>query len=103
MELPRYEPLWNKYRDKGFSVVVVEADRNREGALKFVKENQLTYHLLENLEGDDEVVRNVFNVGGFPQTFIIDSDGKVMFFHRGTGPDNEAIIEGEIIKLLEER
>ena len=102
MELPRLEPLWNKYRDQGFSIVVVEARRDREGALEFIKENNLTYHLLENLEGDDEVVRNVFGVGGFPSSFVIDGDGKVMFFHYGFSASDEVKLENEIVKLLEE-
>ena len=43
MELPRLEPLWQKYRDKGFSVIAVEIARDRERATTFVEENNLTY------------------------------------------------------------
>ena len=46
MELPRIEPLWKKYRDKGFSVVAVEATGDRDRAVKFIDEKNLTYHLL---------------------------------------------------------
>ena len=32
MELPRLEPLYQKYKDKGLTVVAVEAARDTEGA-----------------------------------------------------------------------
>ena len=47
MELPRLEPLWKKYRDRGFSIVAVEATGDRERAVQFIEKNGLTYHLLE--------------------------------------------------------
>jgi peroxiredoxin len=100
VELPRLEKLWNKYRDMGLSVVSVEAFRDREGALKFIKDENLTFHLLENLEGEGEIVYDIFKVSGFPSSFIIDPDGKVMFFHYGFSEGEEAKIEEEILKLM---
>ena len=102
MELPRLEPLWQKYRDKGLSIVAVERRRDTEGALKFINENNLTFHFLENGEGDGEVVRSLFNVRGFPTTYVIDEDGKIMYFHYGFSAGDEVKIEEEIKTLLEE-
>ena len=100
MELPRLEQLWNDYREEGFSVVAVEANLDREGAEKFIEENKLTYTFVENLEGDGEVVRNIFGVRGFPTTFVINSEGKVLFAHLGFSEGDEAKLEEEIKKLL---
>ena len=100
MELPRLQPLWEKYRDKGLSVVAIEAFRDRERATTFIEENKLTYHLLENLEGEGEVVASVFKVRGFPSTFVIDSDGKVMYFHYGFSAGDEVKVEEEILRLM---
>ena len=100
MELPRLEPLWQKYRDKGLSIIAVENNRDREGALKFIGENNLTYHFLEN-EEDNNVVRGTFRVNGFPSSFLIDDNGKVVFFHYGFSAGDEKKIEEEILQLLD--
>ena len=102
MELPRLEPLWQRYRDRGFSVVAVEARRDSEGAVQFIEENNLTYHLLENLEGEGEIVRSLFNVRGFPSSFLIDREGRIQYFHYGFSAGDELAIEQEILALLEE-
>ena len=100
MELPRLEPLWNKYKDQGFAVLAIEAMQNREGAVKFIEENNLSYHLVENGEGDDEVVKTIFGVQGYPTSFVLDRQGRVIFYHIGFDKGDEVKIEKEIKKLL---
>ncbi len=100
MELPRLEPLWQKYRDQGFQVVAVEARRDREGSLKFIEENNLTYHFLENLEGDGDLIGDMVGAEGFPTSYLIDREGRVMFSHFGFKKGDEEKIEKEIVKLL---
>ena len=50
MELPRLEPLWQKYRDQGLQVIAIESERDTERAVEFIAENNLTYQLLEDYE-----------------------------------------------------
>lgn len=94
------ENLWLKYRNKGLSVVAIENDRNREAALKVIDEKRLTFHFLENGEGEDEVVWKIFKVNGFPDTLVLDNNGKVVFFHSGWSKGMEAELEKQILKLL---
>lgn len=100
MELPRLEQLWNDYREKGFSVVAIEANQDREGAEKFIGENKLTFTFVEDLEGDGEVVQNIFGVRGFPTTFVINRKGKVLYAHLGFSEGDEAMLEEQIKQLL---
>ncbi len=100
MELPRLQPLYEKYRDQGLDVVAVEAKRDSERATKFIEEKGLTYTLLENGEGDGEVVETVFGVRSFPTSFLISRDGKVLYFHLGFEDGDQAKIEDEILTLL---
>ena len=102
MELPRIEVLWNKYRDKGLSVVAVENYRDRETALEVIAKEKLSFHLLENLEGDGEVVYSKYGVAGFPTTFVIDEQGRVVFFHFGFSAGDEVKLEEDILKLLDQ-
>lgn len=101
MELPRLEPLWQKYQDRGFSVIVVEAARDTERATKFIEENKLTYYLLET-EEDNDVVDEVFDVHVFPTSFLIDQEGRVMYCHIGFEEGDEAGLEREILDLFAE-
>jgi peroxiredoxin len=98
VELPRLEPLWEKYGEKGLSVIAIEAARDTERATKFIEENKLTYHLLENDE-EPNVVRETFEVSSFPTSFLIDGEGKIMYCHVGFEEGDEERLEKEILHL----
>ena len=100
MELPRLQPLYEKYEDQGFEVVAVETKGQTERATKFIEENGLTYTILQNGEGDAEVAKRIFNVLYHPSSFLIDRDGKVMYYHLGFEAGDEEHLEEEIKTLL---
>lgn len=99
MELPRLEPLWQKYREQGLAVVAVERMHATEAAKKLIAEKGLTYHLLEDAK-DGAVVRGRFGVGSFPTSFLIDRDGKIVYVHRGFTEGDEVELEEQIVELL---
>jgi len=66
--------------------------------LKFIKENKLSFHLLENDE-DKNVVRDTYGVQSFPTSFMIDRDGKIMYCHVGFEKGDEAKLERELLEL----
>ena len=100
MELPRLQPLYEQYKDQGFEVIAVEAKRDTERAKKFIEEKGLTYTVLENGEDDQEIVGSIFKVRSFPSSFLIDREGKVMYFHLGFEAGDEEHLEEEIQSLL---
>ncbi len=99
MELPRLEPLWQKYRDKGLSIIAIEATGDRERAVKFIEENKLTYHLLE-ADIEKQVVKDKFGFKWFPTSYLIDREGRIMICHIGFEPGDEAKLEEEILSLV---
>ena len=100
MELPRLQPLYEKYQDQGFEIIAVESKRDTERATKFIEENGLTYTMLENAEDEAEIVGNIFKVRAYPSSFLIDREGKVMYFHLGFEEGDEEHLEEEILSLL---
>ena len=100
MELPRLQPLYEQYKEQGFEVIAVDAKRDTERATKFIEENGLTYTMLENAEDTDEIVGSMFKVRSFPSSFLIDRDGKVMYFHLGFEAGDEEHLEEEIKTLM---
>jgi peroxiredoxin len=99
VELPRLEALWRKHRDKGLSVVAIEASQDRKRAESFIERHGLTYHLLE-AEQEKQAVKDAFGVKWFPTSYLIDRDGRIMFCHVGFRPGDEAELERQIVALL---
>ena len=100
MELPRLQPLYETYKDQGFNVVVVDGKADTERAVKFIEKHGLTYTALENGEADAEVVNSIFGVSGYPTSFLIDRDGRVMYSHLGFEAGDEEHLAEEIESLL---
>jgi peroxiredoxin len=100
VELPRLQPLYETYSDRGFTVVVVDGKRQTDLAMKFIDKHGLSYTALENGEGDAEVVDAVFGVTSFPTSFLIDREGRVMYSHLGFEPGDEKKLAEEIESLL---
>jgi len=100
VELPRLQPLYEKYRDQGFEVIAIETKGQTERATKFIEENGLTYTMLKNGDGEAEVASTTFNVIYHPSSFLIDRDGKVMYYHLGFEAGDEEHLEEEIKTLL---
>ena len=101
MELPRLEPLWNKYKDRGLAVMAIESNQETEGALKFIDEKGLTYTFVEDVDDEPTVVRDTLGVQGFPTSYIVDRQGRILYRHLGFDEGDEKKIEQEIRKLLE--
>jgi peroxiredoxin len=101
VELPRLESLWRKYRDQGFLVVAIDAEHDTERSIEFITENDLTYHLLEDEEGDDNVVASKLEIYGFPTSYVVGRDGRILFSHIGFEEGDEIQMEQEIRKLLQ--
>jgi peroxiredoxin len=99
VELPRLEELWMKYRNRGFSVIAMQADQERERASKIIEDGGLTFPLLQNEKGND-VMGGLFGINGHPTSFIMDREGRIMYCHEGFTKGDEAELEREILELL---
>jgi len=100
VELPRLEPLWQKYRDQGLTIIAVETERDTERALEFIAENNLTYPMLEDLEGDDNIMESRLQMFGQPSSYLVDRTGRIMYYHLGFDAGDEVKLEEEIQELL---
>ena len=100
MELPRLQPLYEQYKDQGFNVVVVDGKRQTELAEKFIEKHGLTYTALQNGEGEAEIVKSVFLVQGYPTSFLVDREGRIMYSHLGFEEGDEEHLAEEIESLL---
>ena len=100
MELPRLQILWEKYRNEGVEMVAIESNRETEQAMSFIEEAGLEFTCLENGADDAEVVYDVFRVQGYPTSWVVDRQGRVMYHHFGFDEGDEKKIEAEVLSLL---
>jgi peroxiredoxin len=100
VELPRLQPLYEKYKDRGLEIVAVEAFRMEDMARKFIEENKLSYYFVQDNEGDAAIVPKTYKVIGYPTTFVIDRSGKVVYSHLGFSEGDEEKLEREITSLF---
>ncbi len=101
MELPRLETLWQKYKDQGLRIVAIEMLRDSERAKKFIAEHQLSYHLLEEAEAEEDKIYPKLFIGiGWSSTFLIGRDGKVAWVHIGFEEGDEIELEQKIREHL---
>jgi cytochrome c biogenesis protein CcmG, thiol:disulfide interchange protein DsbE len=83
-EAPALERFWRENRDRA-TVLGINLDDNRDDALAFVEEYGLTYPQLRDGDGRDR--RDAFGMTGFPESFLVDPEGKLALIRRGPVDD----------------
>jgi peroxiredoxin len=80
-EMPAMERLSRAYRDRGFVVVALSADREGASVVRpFLKKHGLTFPV--GLDSDQAVAR-LYRVWALPSTFILDRAGVRLFSAHG--------------------
>lgn len=91
-EMPQFEAIYNKYKNKGFVIVGVALDPPADSSA-FVKAKGLTFPVVTATR---QVVSRYGGIKWIPTTFVIDKDGYM--FKKIVGPQStktwEDIIEG---------
>jgi len=80
-EIPNVLEQYAKYHDKGFEVVGVSLDQDREALEKFVAEQKIPWPILfEQSEGDgwQHPLATFYGISGIPTVILIGRDGNVI-------------------------
>jgi len=74
-EIPAMEWLYQRYRDKGFTVIAISVDSDIVAVPPFIKQNQLTFPI-----GHDPrmALANRYEVRAVPSSFLIDRKGNLV-------------------------
>ena len=94
-EAPALEQVWQEYRARGVVVVGANVWEERQPAVEFVKEFDLTYPNGVDPSGSLAVE---YGVTGLPETFFIDEEGRLV--RRWIGPIDEAQLRQVLDDLL---
>jgi cytochrome c biogenesis protein CcmG/thiol:disulfide interchange protein DsbE len=74
-EAPYLEQVWRDNRDRGVVVVGLNAKDLRSDAQRFVNRFDLTFPVVRDGSGD---TIQEYGVTGFPETFVLDREGRVV-------------------------
>ncbi|MDQ7001111.1 MAG: TlpA disulfide reductase family protein [Ghiorsea sp.] len=93
-EVPSMVKIYNQLKDKGFEIVAVSVDKSRDDVVKFVQEQNMNFTVLHDVNSSTAQEWGVFR---YPETFIIDRNGKIRQHLNGavewTEPEFRAYIE----------
>jgi peroxiredoxin len=77
-ENPNLVKVYNKFKDKGFEIIGVSTDVNRQTWLKTIKDDGLIWPQLSDLRGSQNEVAVLYNINAIPHNFLIDKQGKII-------------------------
>ncbi len=77
-ENPNVVRMYNKYKEKGFEILGVSLDNNRERWLGAIEKDNLTWQHVSDLKGWSNEVAQQYQVSSIPQTFLLDAEGKII-------------------------
>jgi cytochrome c biogenesis protein CcmG/thiol:disulfide interchange protein DsbE len=99
-EAPYLEQLWQERRDRGLVVLGLDAKDFRADARTFAERYGLTFPLVYDGPGD---TLDGFGVTGFPETFVLDREGRVVEAFAGAvdGDEVRERFEAAIERALE--
>jgi peroxiredoxin len=96
-EMPVLERLYQKYRDRGLTIVGVSVDQEGANVGGFLKQLKVTFPIVHDKSHD---VANRFKPPRMPSSYIVDRNGVVRYVHGGFRSGDEAKIEKELTGLL---
>lgn len=77
-EMPNVKKNYELYHDKGFEVVGISLDRDREALEKFLVDEQTPWITLHDGDWKDNSVASYYGVMGIPTVILVDKEGKVV-------------------------
>lgn len=96
MENPNVVAAYNKYKDKGFTVLGVSYDNDKNKWLAAIQQDNLTWTHVSDLKGWGNETAKLFQISGIPANLLLDKEGKIIAKNL-RGPALEEKLE-EILK-----
>jgi peroxiredoxin len=99
-EAPHLSTLYSKYKDKGLTVVAVNAyDESKPEVDRFARAKHLTHPI--GLSGSK--VAQQYTVASYPVTWLVDHNGTIADYHLGFDRGDEELLAKSVGRLLAER
>jgi peroxiredoxin len=78
-ENPNVVKMYDKYKDKGFTVYSVSLDESKDAWLKAIKDDNLSWpNHVSDLKGWQSSAAALYSVTSIPATFLLDREGNII-------------------------
>ncbi|MBD0776446.1 AhpC/TSA family protein [Maribacter sp. ANRC-HE7] len=77
-ENPNVVKVYNKYKEKGLSIIGVSLDKTAEAWKKAISDDGLEWHHVSNIAYFDDAIAKLYNVDAIPATFLLDENGVIV-------------------------
>lgn len=77
-ENPNVVRIYNRFKDKGFEILGVSLDNNKDSWVEAIQKDKLTWTHVSDLAGWGSLAAKQYGVTGIPYTLIIGRDGKII-------------------------
>jgi cytochrome c biogenesis protein CcmG, thiol:disulfide interchange protein DsbE len=97
-EMPTMEALYQKFKDMDFVMLAINQDT--EGAktvIPYLREEKFTFPILLDTSGE---TGRKYGVTGYPETFIIDREGRIVYHHIGYQDWSRADVQETLRTLM---
>jgi peroxiredoxin len=77
-ENPNIVKRYNEYKNKGFDILSVSLDDDKQAWMQAIKTDNLAWTHVSELKKWDGKVTNTYKVDGIPASFLLDPEGKIV-------------------------
>ncbi len=77
-ENPNVVKLYEQYHSKGFEILGVSLDREKEKWLQAIKDDKLSWIHVSDLQFWQNAAARMYGVYNIPQSFLLDKEGKII-------------------------
>lgn len=77
-ENPNVVSAYNRFKDKGFVVLGVSFDSNKDAWLAAIQKDNLTWPHVSDLKGWGNEAGKIFSITSIPQNLLLDKEGKIV-------------------------
>lgn len=77
-EMPNLVNTYNKYKDRGLGIIGVSLDENRSQWENAVRDMNMTWLQLSDLQGWDNSAARMYGIRSIPFTIVVDNEGRVL-------------------------
>lgn len=77
-EVPNVKNVYDKYHEKGFEILSVSLDNNKDNWTTAIENHKLNWAHVSSLKGWKCPVVELYHVTGVPAMFLLDKEGKIL-------------------------
>ncbi len=78
MENPNVVAAYNAYKTKGFDILGVSLDQDKESWLKAIQKDNLTWTHVSDLKHWDNEAARLYGIQSIPSNFLLDKEGRII-------------------------